>query len=97
MGGRGDDALWALLERRAAVLDGGLGTLVQAMGVGRDAFAVGSTVLEGDTDVLNLTRPKVVAQCHRLMHFAHLMLSLFLAPSALCSCLAATAPARWAA
>ena len=58
-----------LLATRTAVLDGGTGTFFQAQGLGADAFRVRvggrDLVLEGDFDVLNVTRPDVVRACHR--------------------------------
>lgn len=58
-----------LLATRTAVLDGGTGTFFQGAGLGADAFRVRvgdrELVLEGDFDVLNVTRPDVVRACHR--------------------------------
>ena len=59
-----------LLER-ILILDGAMGTRIQAMGVGREAFHRGRfsdwcTSLTGNNDVLCLTSPEIIASIHRL-------------------------------
>ncbi len=60
-----------LLRERILILDGAMGTRLQAMGVGRDAFHRGrfarwDVELTGNNDLLCLTAPDVVAAVHRL-------------------------------
>ena len=70
MTGSARGRLDALLSERILVLDGAMGTALQAMGLGErdfrgDRFAVHPRDLLGDNDVLNLTRPDAVERVHR--------------------------------
>jgi 5-methyltetrahydrofolate--homocysteine methyltransferase len=62
--------LLALLDRRIAVLDGAMGTMLQPLGL-REAdyrgarFADSPRDLRGNHDLLTLTRPEVIAAVHR--------------------------------
>jgi 5-methyltetrahydrofolate--homocysteine methyltransferase len=63
--------LTALLEKRILVLDGAMGTLVQAhrldeAGYRGERFADWPTDVRGNTDLLNLTAPDVVEGIHRV-------------------------------
>ncbi|MEW6060170.1 MAG: methionine synthase [Actinomycetota bacterium] len=71
---RDADAARARLERllaeRIVVLDGAMGTAIQAHGLSEADFRGGRfrdhpRELRGDNDVLNLTRPEVVREIHR--------------------------------
>ena len=60
-----------LLRERILILDGAMGTRLQAMGLGREAFhqgrfALWDVELTGNNDLLCLTDPDVVATVHRL-------------------------------
>jgi len=55
--------LRAALGERVLVLDGAMGTMLQAAGLGADDF--GGAALEGCNEHLNLTRPDVVRGVHR--------------------------------
>src|SRR4051812_26107567 len=57
------DALLRALQTRVLVLDGAMGTAIQALGLGPADF--GGVELEGCNENLNLTRPDVIAQIHR--------------------------------
>lgn len=64
------DTLAAAVERRVLVLDGAMGTMIQQYGLteadfrgGR--FAGSAVLLKGNNDILNITRPDVVADIHR--------------------------------
>src|SRR5713226_331510 len=50
------------LSRRILVLDGAMGTMIQAQGLGPDDF--GGAEYEGCNEYLNLTRPDVVRAIH---------------------------------
>ena len=59
-----------ILERRIMVLDGAMGTMIQRYGLAEEdfrgaVFASHPIKLEGDNDVLNITRPDVIAAIHR--------------------------------
>ena len=59
-----------ILERRIMVLDGAMGTMIQRYGLTEDdfrgaEFASHGVKLEGDNDVLNITRPDVISSIHR--------------------------------
>ena len=59
-----------LLEKRIAILDGAMGTLIQQRGLGTtdyhgQRFEDWPVSLVGNNDVLNLTRPDVVEDIHR--------------------------------
>jgi len=59
-----------LLEERILVLDGAMGTMIQARGLGEadfrgDHFAAHPTPLLGNNDLLSLTRPDVIGEIHR--------------------------------
>src|SRR5262245_33109999 len=58
----GGERLRAALERRVLVLDGAMGTMVQARGLGPADF--GGPALEGCNEHLCLTRPDVVTDIH---------------------------------
>ena len=52
------------------VLDGAMGTMIQRYGLAEEdfrgaVFASHPIKLEGDNDVLNITRPDVIAAIHR--------------------------------
>ena len=60
-----------LLRERILILDGAMGTRLQAMGLGRETFHQGrfaqwDVELTGNNDLLCLTAPDVVATVHRL-------------------------------
>ena len=62
-------ALRQLFESRIAVLDGAMGTMIQAKGLGEadfrgSRFARHPRDLKGNNDLLSLTRPDVVEQIH---------------------------------
>ena len=62
--------LRALLEERIVVLDGAWGVLLQGRGLTEEdfrgeRFADHSRDLKGDPDLLNLTRPEIIAETHR--------------------------------
>src|SRR5712692_9953892 len=50
------------LSRRILVLDGAMGTMIQAQGLGPDDF--GGAEYEGCNEYLNLTRPDVIRAIH---------------------------------
>src|SRR5713226_6316334 len=50
------------LSRRILVLDGAMGTMIQAQGLGPDDF--GGAEYEGCNEYLNLTRPDVIRDIH---------------------------------
>ncbi|HET7875130.1 MAG TPA: homocysteine S-methyltransferase family protein, partial [Methylomirabilota bacterium] len=54
--------LRAAFERRILVLDGAMGTMIQARGLAAQDF--GGPQLEGCNEHLNLTRPEVIAAIH---------------------------------
>lgn len=59
-----------ILSRRIMILDGAMGTMIQRYGLSEedfraDMFATHSVRLEGNNDILTLTRPDVIAQIHR--------------------------------
>ena len=63
-------ALRSLLERRIVVLDGAMGTMLQAYAFGEedfrgDRFASHGSELRGNNDLLVLTQPEAVAEVHR--------------------------------
>ncbi len=60
----------AIARERVLVLDGAWGTMLQGAGLGPDdfrgeAFATHPRDLTGDPDLLNLTRPDLIASIHR--------------------------------
>jgi 5-methyltetrahydrofolate--homocysteine methyltransferase len=64
------EALAALLRERIAVIDGAMGTMIQAHGLGEadfrgERFRDHARELKGNSDVLNLTRPDVIEGIHR--------------------------------
>ena len=64
------DALVAALEQRIVVIDGAMGTMVQARNLGEpdyrgDRFKDHPQDLKGNGDLLNLVRPDVVESIHR--------------------------------
>ncbi|HEV8616362.1 MAG TPA: homocysteine S-methyltransferase family protein, partial [Methylomirabilota bacterium] len=50
------------LTRRILILDGAMGTMIQAADLGADDF--GGAVYEGCNEHLNLTRPDVIRAIH---------------------------------
>ena len=61
--------LFASLEERILVLDGAMGTMIQAYGLGEDEyrgerFADWAHDLKGNNDLLSLTRPGVIRDIH---------------------------------
>jgi len=64
------ERLAAILRERVAILDGAMGTRIQALGLSEEDFR-GERLrdhprdLRGDNDVLNLTRPDAVEAIHR--------------------------------
>ena len=64
------DALKALFAKRIAVLDGAMGTVVQAYPLTEadfrgTQFAAHASELKGNNDLLSLTRPDVIEEIHR--------------------------------
>ncbi|MFV8749000.1 methionine synthase [Nannocystaceae bacterium ST9] len=64
------ERLHALLRERIVLLDGGMGTMLQGYSLGEDdfrgaRFADHPSPLKGNSDLLSLTRPDVVAAIHR--------------------------------
>ena len=64
-------ALRALLAERIVVLDGAMGTMLQAEGLTEQdfrgtRFAGHAKDLKGDSDLLSITRPEVIEKIHRL-------------------------------
>ena len=57
------NALQSLLQTRILVVDGAMGTEIQARGLGPDDF--GGAAYEGCNEYLNITRPDVIADIHR--------------------------------
>jgi 5-methyltetrahydrofolate--homocysteine methyltransferase len=62
--------LKALLAERILVIDGAMGTMIQARGLGEadyrgERFADHPKELKGNSDVLSITRPDVIAEVHR--------------------------------
>jgi len=58
------------LEQRILVLDGGMGTMIQNLGLNEEqfrgaAFADHPQDLAGNNDLLNLTQPEMIRQLHR--------------------------------
>ncbi len=64
------DALFATLEQRIMVLDGAMGTMIQANGLDEadyrgDRFRDWASDLKGNNDLLSITQPNVIADIHR--------------------------------
>jgi 5-methyltetrahydrofolate--homocysteine methyltransferase len=64
------DTLQALLRERIVVIDGAMGTMIQAHKLGEadfrgERFRDHARDLRGNSDLLNLTRPDVITQIHR--------------------------------
>jgi len=64
------EALRRALEQRIVILDGAMGTMIQRYGLGEgdfrgDDFRQHAVSLQGNNDVLNLTRPDVVLEIHQ--------------------------------
>ena len=57
------DELKSALSHRILVMDGAMGTEIQARGLGPDDF--GGAEYEGCNEYLNITRPDVIAEIHR--------------------------------
>ena len=58
------------LKERILILDGAMGTLIQSLSLGEEAyhrgrFAQWSVSLVGNNDVLNLTCPEAIANIHQ--------------------------------
>ena len=65
-----EKALAALLRERIAVIDGAMGTMIQAHRLGEadfrgERFQDHTRELKGNSDILNLTRPDVIEGIHR--------------------------------
>ena len=65
------NALTSALEQRILVLDGAMGTMIQAEGLEEadyrgERFAQHGPDLKGNNDLLSLTQPDVIARIHRL-------------------------------
>ncbi|MGD8863836.1 MAG: methionine synthase, partial [Myxococcales bacterium] len=63
------DILTRLLRERILILDGGMGTMIQAHGLGREDYHAGRFAdhaheLKGDSDLISLTRPDVIRDIH---------------------------------
>ena len=63
------ETLKAALEKRILVLDGAMGTMIQAHDLGEDdfrgdRFAKHTQPLQGNNDVLSLTRPDIITEIH---------------------------------
>ena len=63
------EALRNELEERILILDGAMGTMIQAYGLGEDdfrgeRFSDHTIPLRGNNDILSLTRPDVVREIH---------------------------------
>ncbi|MFQ5596859.1 MAG: methionine synthase [Nitrospiria bacterium] len=58
----------ALLRKRILVMDGAMGTMIQAQELNADDF--GGEVLEGCNENLNLTRPDVIQSIHEVYYAA---------------------------
>ncbi len=64
------ESLLDLIERRIVILDGAMGTMIQAFGLGEadfrgELFASHPRDLGGNNDLLVLTQPAVIADIHR--------------------------------
>ncbi|MBN1576816.1 MAG: methionine synthase [Chitinispirillaceae bacterium] len=64
------DQLEAILSYRIMILDGAMGTMIQAAGLAEadfrgKRFAGHGTDLKGDNDLLSITRPEIIAGIHR--------------------------------
>jgi 5-methyltetrahydrofolate--homocysteine methyltransferase len=69
------ERLHALLRERIVLLDGGMGTMLQGYSLGEqdfrgERFADHPRPLKGNSDLLSLTRPDVVAAIHRAYYEA---------------------------
>ena len=63
------DALMALLEQRIVLLDGAMGTMIQAYGLSEEdyrgeRFREWAQDLKGNNDLLSITRPSVIQEIH---------------------------------
>ena len=63
------DSLFSSLAERILLLDGAMGTMIQAYGLGEDdyrgeRFAAWDRDLKGNNDLLSLTRPDVIRDIH---------------------------------
>ena len=77
----------AQLDRRVLVLDGALGTMIQQYNLAESDFRGNlfgdvSQQIKGDNDVLNLTRPDVIAEIHEKSILS--MLLLLAKPTMVC-------------
>ncbi len=57
--------LQALARERILILDGAMGTMIQAKGLDQEAYRYNSILAEGSSEILNLTRSDVIASIHR--------------------------------
>ncbi|KAF1086250.1 Methionine synthase [Sporotomaculum syntrophicum] len=58
----------ALLKEKILVLDGAMGTAIQKLGLGEEAFSGGLACRrsqKGNNDILNITRPELIKEIHR--------------------------------
>ena len=76
-------ALRELLEKRTVFLDGAMGTLIQREKLDESQFRLGLPELAdnkieqlGNNDILNLTRPDIIAKINRAYYEAGADLSL---------------------
>src|SRR5512134_290339 len=65
-----EESLRALLAERIVIIDGAMGTMLQAEHLGErdfrgDRFAGHPKDLKGNSDILSLTRPDVIEKIHR--------------------------------
>ena len=63
------DTLDSLLAQRIAVMDGAMGTMIQALGLGEDdyrgdLFRDHSQDIKGNSDILSLTQPAAIRDIH---------------------------------
>ena len=64
------NSLEELLSRRILLMDGAMGTMIQDAGLDDSAyhgerFANHAQALKGNNDILNLTKPDLIASIHR--------------------------------
>ncbi len=53
------------VARRVLLLDGAMGTMIQSHHLDEEAYRWQGITAEGSSEILNLTRPEVIAQIHR--------------------------------
>ena len=63
------DKLKSLIGSRIMILDGAMGTMIQQYGLEekdfRNDFCAPDIVMKGNNDILNITRPDIIADIHR--------------------------------